>query len=487
MKPVLWTADDILQATGGRWIAGDAGNVAATGVCYYLRQARKGDLFLVSTPQHWGSSYLDTSTALSTLAAWGVAAVLVDRKPDAPPESLPLVLVEDTRQALDALGRFARDRLKGKVVCITGSVGKSTTKEMLRFMLGQQAPTVGSNLNFNHGPGVPLSLAQTHPDTAYGVYEFAVDLPSVTLSKARIARPHVAVITDIQHDHLMYYHTLEALADQKALLFDALESGGTAILNRDNALFRRLESAASAKGVGRIVSFGMHPHADVRASLSLLDAEGSTVEALVHGTPVTYRLKQPGRHVIMNSLAALAAVAALGADIRKAAASLQKFPGLEQRTQRHRIVLGEGYFDLLDDAFSANPASMRAGLDVLGLMPVGPGGRRLAVLGEIRELGSDSATIHASLAAAVLDAGIDRLFTIGEDMKYLREALPAHLLGPHERDGAALAKAVVAEVQPGDIVLIKGSRHTPELFSPVISALLTMGKEETERTEANPQ
>lgn len=478
VKPVLWSADDILQATGGEWISGSGAQVEARGISYYFYHIRRGDLFVMTSPEEWGKGYADTGRKLSQLAERGVAAAIVSRRPERIPDNLPLLLVENTRQALDALGQFARERFQGKVICVTGTVGKSTVKEGLRFVLGRQAATGFSRKNFNHGPGVSLSLAQTPPGAAYGVFEFAVDKPSVTLRKALIARPHVAIITNIEQHHLDFYATLDELAAQKALLFDGLVPGGTAILNRDNGYYTKLLTLAQEKGVGKIMTFGFHPEADVRATVCELRGDGSRVEANVAGEPVAYRLGQPGKHVIANSLAVLAGVAAVQGDIRRAAADLCDMPLLGKHAEFHRIEVPGGYFELIDDSYSANPASIRAGLEVLRLQSLLTNKRRIAVLGDICNLGKHSAAIHAALARDVIDAGIDKLFTFGEQMRNIRSLLPDAILCAHGATSADLAGRVAAEVRAGDIVLVKCDREaqTSSDAKLIVDALLAKGR-----------
>lgn len=475
----LWTGDELAQATGGRWLTAGGRSVRAYNISYYLSQARRGDVFIITSKSRWGRGYTDNAHCLKELPSRGVAAAIVDSVPDVMPGDLPVLLVENTRNALDGLGKYARQRIKGKVVCVTGSSGKSTTKEALRFVLAHQGKTAASRLNFNHDEGVPLSLAQTPADAAYGVYEYAADPPQPATHppKYLIAMPHVAIVTLIAADHLMSYKTLEGVARQKAMLFEGVVAGGCAILNRDDQFFQYLSAAARGCGIRRIIGFGTHQEADVRARSWEMRSDGSRVQATVGGVDVVYQLSQPGHHMIMNSLAVLAAVHALGADVIRAAADLDRYPGLPQHTERHRVSVAGGYFELIDDTFSTNPASIEAGLAVLKLMEPSVQGRRIAVLGAIKELGDSSAQLHRALAPAVLEAGVERLFTIGDDMRYLREVLPARILGMHGEDGDMLAAAVAQEVRVGDVVLVKGSLRSRRSTVPVVKALFGLAPE----------
>ena len=329
-KNILWSGVEIEEALNGRWISDCPHGWGATGVCYNANHVIAGDIVFTVDPNKWGAKYKDTTNMISRLFASGAVAVITDKLGSDLSSKYPICLVKNTRDALDDLGKAARDRFNGKVICVTGSVGKSSTKEGLRHVLSQQAPTVGSRSNFNHGPGVPLSLAQTPPDFSYGIYEFAVDLPRITLRKAKIARPHVAIVTHIQPDHLLYYSSLEAIADQKSLLFDGMVPDGVVVLNRDAPLFGRLINNAKQKGIKRILTFGEALDADIRLVTYELHEDLSYVCASVNGKKLDYIVGVPGRHMVMNSLAILAGVEAVNADSEKAARALASLKPLPQ-------------------------------------------------------------------------------------------------------------------------------------------------------------
>jgi UDP-N-acetylmuramoyl-tripeptide--D-alanyl-D-alanine ligase len=378
---------------------------------------------------------------------------MVERTPDTLAGEAPLLVVQDTQAGLEALGRAGRARAAAKVVAVTGSVGKTGTKEALRHVLAAQAATFASAASHNNHWGVPLSLARLPPDVAFAVLELGMNHAGEIARLTRLARPHVALVTTVEPAHLEFFASLEAIADAKAEIFLGLEPGGFAVLNRDNPMFSRLAARASACGAARIMSFGTDASADCRAIEATLDAEGSDVTARLNGRELRYRIGIAGRHWVMNSLAVLAAVVALGADPARAAEALQDLRPPAGRGARYAIPVGEGSATLLDESYNANPASVRAALDVLGRLA----GRRIAVLGDMLELGPEGPQLHAALAAAVAAAGVERLFTCGPLMAHLHEAVPAAMRGAHARDAQALLPLVVVGLRPGDVVLVKGS------------------------------
>ncbi len=356
-----------------------------------------------------------------------------------------------------ALGRAARQRAHAVVVAVTGSVGKTGTKEALRRAFERQGRTVASAGSLNNQWGVPLSLARMPRDTAFGVFELGMNHPGEIDALTRLVRPDVAVITTIEPAHLGFFPSVEAIADAKAEIFAGMTPRGAAVLNRDNPHFARLAAAATARGIVRILGFGAHPDAAVRLIDCHLYGTASAVTAAVMGEIVDYCVAIPGRHWVMNSLAVLAAVKAAGGDIGAAAAALGAMEPLDGRGRRHKIAVRGGTAELIDESYNASPAAMRAALAVLGASVPGKGGRRIAVLGDMRELGSSAAEQHAALAAPIVDAGIDLVFTVGEDMRALFDALPKKRRGAHRATAAETAELVAERLGGGDIVTVKGS------------------------------
>ncbi len=368
-----------------------------------------------------------------------------------------LVRVHDTFEALNNLGREARDRIDHAVVIgVTGSVGKTGTKEALRVALGPSGSVHASAKSFNNHWGVPLTLANMPRDIDYGVFEMGMNHAGEISALTRLVRPHIAIITTVAPVHLGFFSSVDEIADAKAEIFEGLEPGGAAILNRDNPHFGRLAAAASGEGA-EIVSFGEDERAKVRLLSCDLSPDGSTVTSDILGETVTYRVGAPGRHVVQNTLAVLAAVKLAGADLSAAAEALGAIHAPEGRGERFVIETERGPVCIVDESYNANPASMRAALATLGLTPRSAYKRRIAVLGDMLELGSDSLKLHRELAEAVDAAGIDVVFASGADMASLFEALPEKRRGAYAKTSEELAPALLSNVQPGDIVMVKGS------------------------------
>jgi UDP-N-acetylmuramoyl-tripeptide--D-alanyl-D-alanine ligase len=373
-----------------------------------------------------------------------------------------LLIVSDVLEGLRELARAARRRSQAKVVAVTGSVGKTSTKEALRLALAEQGETHASVASYNNHWGVPLSLARCPASARFAVFELGMNHAGEIEPLARLVRPHVAIITAIEPVHLEFFDSLEAIADAKAEIFLGLERGGAAVVNRDNAQFARLQESAQRAGVGRIVSFGEHVGADARLIACALHSDDSEVEARILGTELGYRLGAPGRHLVLNSLAVLAAVALLGGDVRLAALALAELRPARGRGARITLDVADGTILLLDESYNANPASMQAALALLAQAEVGRDKgsartRRVAVLGDMLELGPSGHDLHRNLAAAVISAGVDLVFCCGPLMRALWEALPASRRGRYAETSAELQAHVLAAVGPGDIVMIKGS------------------------------
>ncbi len=444
-KP-LWTAAAAARATG----AWQAGAWQAEGVSIDSRSTAPGDLFVaIEGPENDGHAFV-----AQALAA-GASAAAVHRRPPGIGPDAPLLEVADTLDALHMLGGAARERTRARIAAVTGSAGKTGTKAALGHVLGIQAPTTISAASYNNHWGVPLSLARIPCGSAYGVFEIGMNHPGEIAPLSRLVRPHVAVVTNVEAAHTAFFDSLEGIADAKAEIFEGLEPGGTCVLNRDNRFFDRLRTAASRRPGARIVSFGAS-EAEYRARDVTLDPDGSTVEADLAGRRIVFRVGLPGRHWVSNALAVLAVADALGADIECAAGSLADLPALDGRGRRHVLGCRGGTFTLIDESYNANPASVRAAIDTLGRSAPAGRGRRIAVLGAMRELGTESDTLHAGLVEPLIDAGIDLVHTAG-DMRLALDRLPASMRGASADSGQALAEPVAASIGAGDIVMVKGS------------------------------
>lgn len=465
----LWTPADVYAATGGRNSApGSQPRWRATGVSIDSRTCMPGDLFVaLAGPNFDGHDFV-----MPAFEAGAVAA-LVTRLPGPGASDDRVILVDDTDDALAGLGRFARARTDARIVAVTGSVGKTGTKEGLAHALSAFGPTHATAGNLNNQWGVPLSLARMPRASRYGVFELGMNHAGELTPLSKLVRPDLAIITNIAAVHLEFFDSVAAIADAKAEIFAGMSAGGTAVLNRDNPYFATLTATAWAQGIERIIGFGEHPDAQARLEHYLPTPEGCEVTAIIAGRKLVYRLAMSGRHAAINSLAILAAVDALGVDAVTAAAQLATLQPPKGRGRRHRLTGPDGPFELIDDSYNASPASMRAAFDVLAsAQPLG-NGRRIAVLGDMLELGFDSPRLHAGLAATLIDNGIDLVFAAGPQMAHLYDALPPAMRGGHAASSTELLTAVCERVDRGDVVLIKGSLGSR--MAVIVDALMQFG------------
>jgi UDP-N-acetylmuramoyl-tripeptide--D-alanyl-D-alanine ligase len=461
---VLWTSAESAAATGGRadraW--------RASGVSIDSRTVEPGDLFVAIKGEKF-----DGHDFVADAFRRGAAAAVVSRPPLNAPEDKPLLTVKDTLAALQGLGRAARARAAARVIAVTGSVGKTGTKEAIGLALSSQGATHVSAGNLNNEIGAPLSLARMPRDAAFAVFELGMNRAGEISRLSKLVKPDVAVITTVEPVHIEFFGSVEAIADAKAEIFDGMTRAGAAVLNTDNPLYERLAAAARRRGLARVLGFGSAEGAYARLLDCSLHPTCSAVSAQINGERLDYCLSMPGRHWVMNSLAAMAAVRAAGGDLAPAAAAMSRLKPLKGRGQRYRVALpGGGAFELIDDSYNASPASVRAALAVLGAMKPGAGGRRIAALGDMLELGSAAGEMHAGLAPDVKAAGVDLLFACGPEMRKLYDALPAKLRGAHAANSAELTPRIVGAVRAGDVVVVKGSLGSK--MAPIVAALLAV-------------
>ena len=430
----LWTALELVAATGGVMRV----PFDASGVSIDTRTLRPGDLFVALVGTTDGHAH-----AAEALVR-GAAGLLVSGTAGLP-ENAPVLLVDDTLAALHGLGRAGRRRFRGRVVAVTGSVGKTTTKEMLRAALAPFGAVHAAEASYNNHWGVPLTLARLPADAAFCVAEIGMNHPGEILPLGRMVGPDVAVITTIAPAHIGHMGSLEAIADEKASLFEALGVSGVAVMPSDAPFAERV----AARAPGRVLRFG--PEGEVLALSVETAADAVHLTALVAGVRVAVRLRAPGAHIAHDALAALAACHALGLDAAEVASGLEDFTPLAGRGQQRRI--HGGAVLLLDESYNASSASVRAALAVLRGLPAQ---RRLAVLGDMLELGSFGPSEHESLAPDVAQAA-DLLYACGPLMRGLFDQVPPRLRGVHADDAEHLAPIVAAALRPGDAVLVKGS------------------------------
>ncbi len=446
--PTLWTSEDAVAATGGTsrqaW--------RATGVSIDSRTVAPGDLFVALQGPNF-----DGHTFVAKAFAAGAVAALVARRPDGVDEGAPLLFCADTLVALENLGRAARARTHAKIIAVTGSVGKTGTKEALICCLAAQAPSYATAGSLNNHWGVPLSLARLPPECKFGVFELGMNHAGEIGPLSRMVRPDVGLITTVVPAHLEFFTSIAAIANAKAELFEGMASGGVAILNRDNDQFARLAGAAARAGLMGVQSFGEAVGADARLVGCTCREDGSDVIVEIDGVHFAYTLSLPGRHWVVNSLGVLLAVRAAGGDLSAAGRTLGVLPAVKGRGVRGRVVAQSGAFTVVDESYNASPAAMEASFQVTGMIPVGVGGRRIAVLGDMLELGALSSSLHGALANPLVACGFDLVFCCGPNMESLYAGLPAHVQGAYAVDAAALTPTVTAAVRGGDVVLVKGS------------------------------
>ncbi|WP_449411770.1 UDP-N-acetylmuramoylalanyl-D-glutamyl-2,6-diaminopimelate--D-alanyl-D-alanine ligase [Methylobacterium komagatae] len=451
----LWTPDALEAATGGRWIGARR---PVSGASIDTRTLGDGDLFFAIR----GEARDGHDFVAQALQKGAAAAVVNEEKADALSAAGPVLAVpgegaDPVLTAMERIGRAARARSDAEIVAVTGSVGKTGTKEALRHVLSGQGATHASAASYNNHWGVPLTLSRMPQDTRYGVFEIGMNHPYEILPLTRMVRPQVALVVTVEPVHIEHFASVSAIADAKGEIFAGLEPGGVAVINRDNPYYARLAAHAMASGAGRIVSFGEHPEADVRANRIVLRPDLSVVDAVVMGEPVTYKLGTAGRHSALNSLGVMAVIHSLGADLAAAALSLAALSPPVGRGERTALELPGGTAWLVDESYNANPASVRAALATLAGIETGPRGRRIAVLGDMLELGPTSPDLHRGLAEAVEAARIDLVFAAGPLTRNLYEALPVSRRGAVAETSADLVEPLTRILRPGDAVMVKGS------------------------------
>ena len=393
----------------------------------------------------------------AALKAGAALAVVEAVRRDKFASDAPLLVVDDVLAGLVALAHAARARLHAQVIAITGSVGKTSTKEALRRVLDAQGPTHASTASFNNHWGVPLSLARCPASVRFAIFEIGMNHAGEIGTLVKMVRPQVAVITTVEPVHLEFFTGIEAIADAKAEIFAGVEPGGAVVLNRDNSQFSRLQKHAKKRGISRIVSFGADKESDARLLEVSLHADRSAVHANILGLDVTYKLGMPGRHMAMNSLAVLAAASLAGADLALAALSLSQIEPAAGRGARRALEVASGEATLIDESYNANPASMAAALNVLGAAAIGPQGRRIAVLGDMLELGPTSAMLHRGLVDAVKANHIDLVYCCGPLMRNLWDALSTGKRGGYADSADTLESQLVGAIRAGDAIMVKGS------------------------------
>jgi UDP-N-acetylmuramoyl-tripeptide--D-alanyl-D-alanine ligase len=461
--PALWTVDAMASAMGAE--RQGPLPVSVSGLSIDSRSVAPGEAFFAIYGDH-RDGHEFVAAALAAKAA--VAVVAADRRAQFESDA-PLLVVPDVLAGLRDLAAAARDRMHGKVIGVTGSVGKTGTKEALRLALSKDGETHASVASYNNHWGVPLSLARCPSSARYAVLEMGMNHAGEIAPLSRLVRPDVAIITTIAPVHLEFFGSLAKIADAKAEIFLGVPRDGAAVINRDIGQFAQLARRAKDAGIARVISFGEHAKADARLIKCALQPRCSTVEADILGTRFSYKIGAPGKHIVINSLAVLAAAELVGADLALAALALAELQPVAGRGAPIAIELLGGQAMVLDESYNANPASVEAALAVLGGSPIGPQGRRIAVLGDMLELGADGQALHRALAKSVIANAVDLVFCCGPLMHVLWEALPASRRGGYAEDSAALEAQVLSAIRAGDVVMVKGSLGSR--MAPIVKAL----------------
>lgn len=445
----LWTSDDAAAATGGRVTAA----WTASGVSIDTRTIAPGDLFVALQADRDGHDFVAQALAR------GAAAALVSRIPDGVASDAPLLVVPDVLRGLEDLGRAGRARMTGRVIAITGSVGKTSTKEMARTALAGQGVIHAAEASYNNHWGVPLTLARMPANTDFAIIEIGMNHPGEIAPLSRMARPHVALITTVAAAHLEAFGAIEGIAREKGAIFEGLQPVGHAILPEDLPVTQILRDCADRAGAV-VVGFGEH---GVARPLRIVPQDGAlSCHARIMGDTLAFTLPTMGRHFAMNAVGVLAALAAAGADLAQAAAHMSDWHPPQGRGAVETL----GGIRLIDDAFNANPASLSAGLATLAGLQ---GGRRVAILGDMLELGMEEVAMHRAVADDPSMAAIDLVHCAGPLMRHLHEALPADKRGQCAQTAAELAAHPDKLISAGDIVLVKGSKSSR--ISMVVQAL----------------
>lgn len=473
MTAPLWTAEEARAATGGV-LEGD--DWQATGVSIDTRTLLPGDLFVALTAARDGHDFVANALAK------GAAAALVSRRPEGVTEDARLLVVGDVQKGLEALGIAARERTAAQIIAVTGSAGKTSTKEMLKAVFEGQGPTHAAAASYNNHWGVPLTLARMPADTRYAIIEIGMNHPGEIAPLSKMARPHVAVITTVAAAHLEAFDDVSGIAHEKAAIMEGLEAGGFAILPGDNEFFPILEGVARDHGA-RVVTFGEGKRNHHRLLTVDMNHTSTAASARVWRTPVMFKVGATGVHFALNALAVLAAVRATGADRAEAMCALGQWSAPGGRGHREIVVLDpvadDMTVELIDDAFNANPASLDAALRVLALARPQDGvgrfakGRRVAVLGDMLELGPTEEALHRAIADHPAMEGIAKVHCVGPRMKALYDALPAEKRGQWAETAEPLAQKAAALADAGDIVLVKGSKASK--VSLIVDAIRKLG------------
>ena len=463
----LWNSDEFVAALNGRPVGGLPSGI--TGISIDSRSISKGEAFFAIKGDR-----VDGHDYASIAAANGAAVLVISeaRLPALGRLTVPMIVVDDVLASLERLGRAARMRATGKIIAVTGSVGKTTTKEMLRKVLSACGSVHASVASFNNHWGVPLTLARMPRDADFGIFEIGMNHSGEIRSLVAMVQPDIAIITTVAGAHMGNFHNIEEIARAKGEIMEGIVADGHVILNRDNDQFPVLEKVAQEQRVAHVHTFGANPKADFRLAEFNGQAENSNIWAVINGRTIEATIGAPGRHIAENALAVLGAAVLAGADLEKVAEALVEFTPEKGRGQRHKLSLGEGKgsFTLIDESYNANPASMRAAIGLLEATKPTGNGRQIAVLGDMLEMGEGSAAIHGLLAGPIKNAHIKYAWLAGTDMRALADQISGNVEVTYRKTAAELAEYAVSHVSDGDVLVVKSSLGTG--FGKITAALL---------------
>jgi UDP-N-acetylmuramoyl-tripeptide--D-alanyl-D-alanine ligase len=462
---LLWTSEELIAAMDGRPVGAMPGGIG--GISIDSRTLRPGDAFFAIK----GEAMDGHDFATAAIKAGAALLVVAQGKlPALGRLTAPMIVVPDVLVALEKAGMAARARSKAKIIAVTGSVGKTTTKEALRHVLSAAGKVHASDKSFNNHWGVPLTLARMPADCDYAVFEIGMNHPGEIRPLVKMVRPHVAIVTLIAAAHLGFFNSLDEIARAKAEIFEGIEPNGYALLNRDDGRWKLLERLARDAGVKNVVGFGENARAQVRLTKCELAADHSLISVKIGGKEIEARVGAPGRHFVQNALAVLGAARLVGADLKAVVAALAELVPETGRGRQHRLGTESGAFTLIDESYNANPASMKAAIELLEATPVAAEGRRIAVLGDMLELGSHSAKLHAGLARVISETHTDIVLMAGPQMKNLADTLPGDIRKEYRPSVDDLKPILLDAVRPGDVVMVKSSKGIG--FSKLVEALL---------------
>lgn len=463
---LLWESDAMISAMNGRPVGQLPEGIS--GISIDTRSLKQGDAFFAIKGDNF-----DGHEFIAAAMKAGAALAVVDESKlvSLGSVTLPLIVVSDVLAAMVRLGEAARARSKAKIIAVTGSVGKTSTKEMLRTALAQSGLVHASVASFNNHWGVPLTLARMPQETRFGVFEIGMNHAGEITELVKMVRPHVAIITKIAAAHISAFDTIEDIARAKAEIYTGIVPGGHALINHDDKRYLLLRDLAEEASVGHLLSFGTKRGSDIWLRVLEQSDEGSKLSVRVNGTDMEYFVNVPGEHMAMNSLAVLGAAYLVDADIDKTLDAMGKVEVADGRGTRYQIG-GSGAMGIsvIDESYNANPASMEAALHMLGNFATVRTKRRIAVLGDMLELGNQSRKLHEELARPISAAKVDLVFLMGQEMEYLAGILPKEKLGGHFTSIDALVDALKIVMKPGDVVMLKASNSMR--FSSVVQKII---------------